>query len=500
MDAIENTRLLGVVADASRFSYYNRKDFFKAMPNPDVILRKLGYNPTVFKELLTDPHVFSCVQSRISGVSSMLWKLNYNQFTIDNSEEYITFLDAVFEKLNIDTLIKQMMDAVLYGYSVFEIIWQIENNKIIPSKIVQRPNEYFVFNHAGQCLLKTNYENDLLINDEKFIVVQHDPSNENPYGVALLGLCYWPVFFKKQTIKLWSKATDKNADNFLKIKVNDAANINETETIVDYILNQYYTNNIAVCNGEGADVNTLNNITSNPALFTSFINFQNSEISKAILSQTGTTENTTNVGSYAMSQTHFAIREDVIQSDCKMLMPIFDKLIYYITLFNYPEELTRRPFFELYAPYKIDNNLIERDLKLYQLGIRFDKKYISSTYNISENVFEIENNSNYGMFSKGKNNNLLENDNEINFDDKETNIKDENDQDIPAQVEELEKYINNDVYKELKETIDNYEGDDFDELESILINKFPELPTDNITEFMEKLIMYQQWIGEAGIK
>ena len=68
------------------------------------------------------------------------------------------------------------------------------------------------------------------------------------------------------------------------------------------------------------------------------------------------------------------------------------------------------------------------------------------------------------------------------------------------QVEELEKYINNDAYKELKETIDNYEGEDFDELESVLINKFPELPTDNITEFMEKLIMYQQWIGEAGIK
>ena len=495
MNSIEAKRMLGVVADLCRFSYYNKRDYFNAMPNPDLILQKLGANPVVYKELLTDPHVFSCVQSRISGVSSMLWKINYNQFTEDNSKEYINFLDAIFEKLNIDELIKQMMDAVLFGYSVFEIIWKFENNKLIPTKIIQRPNEYFEFNKAGQCLLKTTYEKDLLLTEDKFLVVKHDASNENPYGIALLGLCYWPVFFKKQTIKLWSKATDKNADNFLKIKVNESSNITETETIVDYILNQYYTNNIAVCNGEGADVETLNNINSNPALFTTFINFQNSEISKAILSQTGTTENTSSVGSYAMSKTHFAIREDVIQSDCKMLMPIFDKLIYYITLYNYPQELNKRPYFELYAPYKIDNDLIERDLKLYQLGIRFDKKYISSTYNISENVFEIENNTNYGMFSNNKNNLLLGNKNIKNFDDKETNKKD----DAPAQLKELEHYINNDIYKKIKETIDNYEGEDFDELENILINEYPNLPTNEITEYLEKLIMYNQWLGEANV-
>ena len=199
-----------------------------------------------------------------------------------------------------------------------------------------------------------------------------------------------------------------------------------------------------------------------------------------------------------MSKTHFAIREDVIQSDCKMIMPMFDRLIYYITLYNFPEELTRRPYFELYAPYKIDNDLIERDLKLYQLGIRFDKKYIASTYNISETVFEIQDQQDYGMFNKNEDNNeVIELKEEE--ENKELKIKDENGNDITEQVKELETYVNNGAYKTIKEVIDNYEGSDYDELQDLLIQSFPNMPTENLTKFMEKVIIYQQLIGEAGL-
>lgn len=498
MDASERKRLLGIAANLYKTNLTQFNDFYVTLPNPDLILRKLGANPVIYKELLTDPHVFSCVQSRISGVSSMLWKLNYNQFTIENSQEYIAFMDAIFEKLNIDTLIKQMMDAVLYGYSVFEIIWKIDNGKIIPTKIIQRPNEYFQFNQAGQCLWIKNTTDPIPVKEDKFLVVQHDPTPDNPYGLAILSLCYWSVFFKKQTIKLWSKATDKNSDNFIYIHVNETANQAETDALVNYTLDQYYNKNIAVAVGPDTQINTLNNISANPELFTSFINFHNNEISKAVLSQTGTTENTSNVGSYAMSKTHFAIREDVIQSDCKMIMPMFDRLIYYITLYNFPEELSRRPYFELYAPYKIDNDLIERDLKLYQLGIRFDKKYIASTYNISETVFEIQDNSSYGMFNKNENNNDVVELKEEE-ENKELKIKDDNGNDITEQVKELETYVNNGAYKTIKEVIDNYEGSDYDELQDLLIQSFPNMPTENLTKFMEKVIIYQQLIGEAGL-
>ena len=46
------------------------------LPDPDIVLRKQGKDVRIYKELLCDPHVFACVQSRKAGVLSLEWDLN----------------------------------------------------------------------------------------------------------------------------------------------------------------------------------------------------------------------------------------------------------------------------------------------------------------------------------------------------------------------------------------------------------------------------------------
>ena len=102
------------------------------------------------------------------------------------------------------------------------------------------------------------------------------------------------------------------------------------------------------------------------------------------------------------------------------------------------------------------------------------------------------------MFNKNEDNNeVIELKEEE--ENKELKIKDENGNDITEQVKELETYVNNGAYKTIKEVIDNYEGSDYDELQDLLIQSFPNMPTENLTKFMEKVIIYQQLIGEAGL-
>ena len=46
------------------------------LPDPDIVLRKQGKDIRIYKELLCDPHVFACTQSRKSGVLSLNWEIN----------------------------------------------------------------------------------------------------------------------------------------------------------------------------------------------------------------------------------------------------------------------------------------------------------------------------------------------------------------------------------------------------------------------------------------
>ena len=45
------------------------------LPDPDLVLQKLGQDLTVYRELLTDAHVASCVQSRSAGVVCGEWRV-----------------------------------------------------------------------------------------------------------------------------------------------------------------------------------------------------------------------------------------------------------------------------------------------------------------------------------------------------------------------------------------------------------------------------------------
>ena len=43
-------------------------DIYSRMPDPDVLFQNTGHSVRIFNELLSDPHVLACYQSRKAGV------------------------------------------------------------------------------------------------------------------------------------------------------------------------------------------------------------------------------------------------------------------------------------------------------------------------------------------------------------------------------------------------------------------------------------------------
>ena len=61
---------------ATRARALNFYSLVNILPDPDIVLRKQGKDMRIYKELLCDPHVFACVQSRKAGVLSLDWEIN----------------------------------------------------------------------------------------------------------------------------------------------------------------------------------------------------------------------------------------------------------------------------------------------------------------------------------------------------------------------------------------------------------------------------------------
>jgi phage gp29-like protein len=163
----------------------NQLSFFKyigILPNPDKLLSGSERNTKKYKELINEPHLWSCIQSRKSGVLSHSYQIIQNNSPTSTFE----FIKNNFAQIDTNKLIREMLDAVLYGFQPFEIIWKeiCYNARIlfIIERIEARPQEYFVYDLKGKLKIKsfTKPQGNSIPNF-KIINVQLDAKYENPY-------------------------------------------------------------------------------------------------------------------------------------------------------------------------------------------------------------------------------------------------------------------------------------------------------------------------------
>ena len=109
-------------------------------------------------------------------------------------------------------------------------------------------------------------------------------------------------------------------------------------------------------------------------------------ISKAILGQTLTTE-IGSTGSYAASNTHMAVRQDIIDADKKLVEKTINQLIQWIYEINFAN--AEVPVFELYEPEDVDLTLAQRDKILSDTGVKFTKEYFIKNYGLEDEDFDI---------------------------------------------------------------------------------------------------------------
>lgn len=322
---------------ATRSADINFYSALEVLPNPDRILRKLGKSYEVFDDIFGDAHVLGELRS----VRSALLGYEYKLMAGGDSPQDIQALELCQKVLKqkpaplmdwTDTM-WNMACAAFYGFTVHEIVWQRQGNYILPLKVVDKPQKSFVFGIENDLRLRTrsNPIKGEELDNYKWLLTNHMVSNQNPYGVSIFSACFWPYVFKHGGMKFYAKFCEKYGIPWAIGKYP----IGTPQPTIDELTEKLalmVEDGIAAI-PEGGGVELLEHTTRGQPIQERFIDLCNREMSKAITSQTLTTE-IQGEGSRAASETHREKETSVNQSDRAMVESSFNQFFAWITELN----------------------------------------------------------------------------------------------------------------------------------------------------------------------
>jgi phage gp29-like protein len=360
-------------------------DIWGYLPDPDPILLKAGIDVTVFDQLLSDAHVFACYQSRKAGVLTSEWRIEYPK----GAEKYSAFLEKNIAGLPFTSIISQFLDAPFYGFAVNEISWELRDGKWVPVKIEQKPNEWFVWDRENRCrfLSKKDMNEGELLPDYKFLIPRNFPTFKNPYGMRILSRCFWPVVFKRAGYKYWTTFMERFGIPWLLGKVPRGTDKPERDELLASLTKMVQSAVAVINDDEAIEPLETKSKGGNDNIFAQMVNSANGEISKAILTQTLTTE-IGDKGAYAASQSHLSVRSDLCTMDRKLVCEVFNTLISWCVTLNFADSSVM-PYMKWIEEEDAKEEHARRDTQLTSQGVRFKPSYYQRVYNLRADEFEV---------------------------------------------------------------------------------------------------------------
>ncbi len=386
------------VADeiATRENMNLAQSWLSILPDPDPVLRKLGKDITVYKDLMSDDHVSSTITRRKSYVKLLEWQVQLPGGDPDSIEVQLCQLALKNLRKNdgrrknkIKDIISQSLNPIFWGYSVFEIVWENTGGHWLPRNIEEKPREWFYFDSENRLRMKSKDtgEGTLLTDPEfkyRFIVLQNEPTYENPYGDKAISKCFWPVTFKRGGLKWFAVFIEKYGMPFITGKQPRNAGAEATKELLGK-LDRMVGDAVAVIPDDSSVEIHENKTGSNAEAYKIFYDIQNNAISKAILTNVFSTENQ-KVGAYASSKSGTDSEASLSLSDRDFPQELMSEVFEAIIDLNIGSGI-----YPIFAPFEESDprkEFAERDEKLFK-AIKPTKKYITRIYNIPEDEYEL---------------------------------------------------------------------------------------------------------------
>ena len=368
-DKVKNKAL----SNGSLDSHLAVKSFFNAGKAADIdeTLMKAGIQRHRLSVLLEDDEIGQAAETRLDALLGAPYRLEPN----DTPEA-----ELLTQELNewFVELATCAHNALFFGYSVQEAIYEQKDTHIGLEWIGEKPMEWFEPKNDGRLIYRaeSGYEGEV---DQtvKVFLTRRKSSYKQPYGKALLASLYWLFFFKQNGFKFWAKFLERFGTPILLGKVKDADD-EDIRAMNDALLSAHAQSVISIDAEDDVEVLGVAQGTAGSS-FETFNTEIKRQIQKLILGQT-LTSGTDNSGSRALGQVHENVRKDKLKSDIRMITPTVQAVV------NALCELNQWPHHKIIIgdEKSLEIDKAERDVKLKNAGANLTPQYFQREYGLQD--------------------------------------------------------------------------------------------------------------------
>ncbi len=169
----------------------------------------------LYRDLKRDGKVYSALQKRVLALIGR----PYQVVPIgqgDRAKADAQTLQDILKRSGFDKLCADLMQALLTGAAINEVVMTIREGRYEVARAPQRALRRFVFVQPDdgrpvdlRLLTRTNMLNGEPLPPRTFVVHRVNPQDDNPWGMGLGLQLYWAVFFKRKAMISWNKLNDR---------------------------------------------------------------------------------------------------------------------------------------------------------------------------------------------------------------------------------------------------------------------------------------------------
>lgn len=332
------------------------------IPDPDVTLRQAGITRDKLRVLEGDDEISGALETRRDALMATPWRLD----RFDTEQEKWVWTEC---SRHIDEIRRGAWEAVPYGYSVLEAIYEPRSDgRIGCARIGVKPLEWFAPQTDGSVLWigPGGMPNEVL-DPRKFLLTRRNPSYRQPYGEALLSRLYWPWFFRHNVWRFLMQYLERFGTPLI------LGQVERPKDFVDAVTNL----GIETVIGVGSEETVTAVTQAGVGEFERADQALCRRVQKTVLGQTMTTENH-GTGSYAAAKVGNQVRDDKRMSDIRLTTPTLQMFVNVLWDLNkFPGE---PPTVVQADDRGLEVERAKRDADLSRAGVRFTPVYIERAY------------------------------------------------------------------------------------------------------------------------
>lgn len=352
------------------------------LPNPDPILKRQGKDIAVYRDMRSRASVGGPIRRRKAAVKALEWRLERGKA----SARVTRLANDVLATYDMDRLINEITNAVLFGYQPLELVWGPFNGAAAPLQVIGKPQEWFFFDNAAQLRFRSRQQplQGEELEPRKFLLARQEASYDNPYGFADLSMCFWADTFMRGGLKFWVTFTEKYGTPWLVGKQPRGTPGSEVNNLLDKLEAMVQDAVAAIPDDSSIDILESGDKGASADLYERLLMYCRSEINIALLGQNQSTESNSN---RASATAGLEVAKTIRDGDSALVMATMNQLLRWLTDLHDGEQAPA-PTFVLFEEEDVNTQQAVRDETLTKAGLKFTKEYWKRVYRLQDGDIE----------------------------------------------------------------------------------------------------------------